>query len=186
MLDEKKLVSEILDGNEYAFRQLVRQYERMVFYVISKLINDSQDVEDLAQEVFMKVFKNLSKFKHQSKLSTWIGQIAYREALNYIQKHKQKNHLTSELEEGRYLMDQLQTPDQLLNSNNISQIVQNMIQKLPEHYRQVLVLFHLDEFSYPEICEITGMPEGTVKNYIFRARQMLKEYLQPLINAEQI
>ncbi len=186
MFDEHELVQGILNADPLAYRRFVKQYERLVFYLIRKLIDNPEDVEDLAQEVFMKIFKNLSKFKFESKLSTWIGQVAYREALNYLRKNKTKNDKLNSLENSGYLPDNDQNPEQKNISKDLSRLVQENVKKLPEHYRQVLVLFHLDEFSYPEIGEITGMPEGTVKNYLFRARKILKELLEAELKGETI
>lgn len=185
MLDEHELVHAVLDGDENAYRRFVRQYERLVFHVVNRLIENAEDTEDLAQEIFMKVFKNLHRFKFESKLSTWIGQVAYRESINYLRKNR-KIREQYELDERFSLADSGQTPLEVVNSAGIQTLIREAIQKLPEHYRQVLVLYHMEEFSYPEIGEITGMPEGTVKNYIFRARKLLKDQLEPLVKNEQL
>ncbi len=184
MLDEKELVQSVLDGDENAYRRFVRQYERLVFFVVNKLIDNTEDTEDLAQEIFMKVFKNLSKFKFEARLSTWIGQVAYRESVNYLKKNRKYREHSHDLETGLLAADQNPDPAEQLSSSGIGSLLREAIKKLPEHYRQVLVLYHLDEYSYPEIGEITGMPEGTVKNYIFRARKLLKEQLAPLAKQE--
>ncbi|WP_204356571.1 RNA polymerase sigma factor [Arcticibacterium luteifluviistationis] len=186
MFDENELVQSVLEGNEYAYKRFVKQYERLVFHVIVKLIDREEDVEDLAQEVFMKVFKNLSGFKFQSKLSTWIVQIAYRDAINYLKKTKRYSDNKVDIDQVYSLADSAPNPEQINVSKDLSTLVNEAIKKLPEHYREVLVLYHLKEFSYPEIGEITGMPEGTVKNYIFRARKLLKEYLEPYVKREQL
>lgn len=186
MFDENELVQSVLEGNEYAYRRFVKQYERLVFHVIVKLIDREEDVEDLAQEVFMKVFKKLSGFKFQSKLSTWIVQIAYRDAINYLKKTKRYSDNKVDIDQVYSLADSAPNPEQINVSKDLSILVNEAIKKLPEHYREVLVLYHLKEFSYPEIGEITGMPKGTVKNYIFRARKLLKDYLEPYVKREQL
>lgn len=186
MFDEQELVRSVLDGDENGYRLFVKQYEKLVFYVVNKLIDNEEDLEDLAQEIFMKVFKNLSKFKFESKLSTWIGQIAYRDSVNYLKKNKRYSDKLGDIGDGFSLADQNPNPAERYISEDLSYFIQDAIKLLPEHYRQVLVLYHLEEFSYPEIGEITGMPEGTVKNYIFRARKLLKEYLEPLMKKEQL
>ncbi len=186
MFDEEALIEAVLNGNQQAYGRFVRQYERLVFYVVHKIIDIEEDVEDLAQDIFMKVFKNLKNFKRESKLSTWISQIAYRESLNHLKKHKRFNESKGADLELLNLKDSAKTPEELSASDDISLLIKSAVKLLPEHYRQVLVLYHLEEFSYPEIGEITGMPEGTVKNYIFRARKLLKEQLQPLMKSNQL
>jgi RNA polymerase sigma-70 factor (ECF subfamily) len=156
----------------------------MVFHVVFKIIDNREEVEDLAQEIFMKVFRSLSRFKFESKLSTWIAQIAYREAINQTRRTR-KNYSLSELSEARGLRDEVNVLNQV-NAIGLHDMVHRAIKSLPEHYRSVLVLYHLDEFSYPEIGEITGLPEGTVKNYIFRARKLLKEQLEPFVKKEEL
>jgi RNA polymerase sigma factor (sigma-70 family) len=91
MYTEAELIQSVIKGDAYGYRRFVKQYERLVFYVVSKLINNDDDVQDLAQDIFIKIFKNLPKFKAESKLSTWIGQIAYREAVNYLRKRNRYN-----------------------------------------------------------------------------------------------
>ncbi|MFT5885045.1 MAG: RNA polymerase sigma factor (sigma-70 family) [Arcticibacterium sp.] len=186
MSDEEALIEAVLEGNQEAYGRFVKQYERLVFYVVQKLVDREEDVEDLAQDIFMKVFKHLKNFKRESKLSTWISQIAYRESLNYLKK--QKRFTESKVEEHEFLQlaDTAKTPEELSTSSDIGVLVKHAVSLLPEHYRQVLVLYHMEEFSYPEIGEITGMPEGTVKNYIFRARKLLKEQLDPLMKSKQL
>ena len=186
MFEENELVRNVLSGDEQSYRRFVKQYERLVFFILNKLIDNEEDIEDLAQDIFMKIFKHLSKFKFESKLSTWISQIAYRESINYLRKHKGLNDRKTNLDEGFSLADMSPNPEELNISKDLSTKVRMGIKKLPEHYRQVLVLYHLEEFSYPEIGQITGMPEGTVKNYIFRARKLLKEYLEPMLKSEQL
>jgi RNA polymerase sigma factor (sigma-70 family) len=186
MFDENELIRTVLAGEEAAYRRLVKQYERLVFHVVHKIIDNEEDVQDIAQEVFMKVFKNLRNFKAESKLSTWIGQIAFRDSVNYLKKNKRKNDKTTGIDSGFSLASNALNPSELSELSDINRIVRLGIKTLPEHYRQVLVLYHLEEFSYPEIGKITGMPEGTVKNYIFRARKLLKEYLEPLLKKDNV
>lgn len=186
MYTETELIQSVIKGEALAHRRFVKQYERLVFYVINKLIDDEDDVKDLAQDVFMKVFKNLPKFKEESKLSTWIGQIAYREAVNFLKKRKRYHHISTEESETLQLRDNRFTPEEITIAKDTSSIVKLAISRLPERYRHVLVLYHLDEFSYPEIGKMTELPEGTVKNYIFRARKMLKEQLSSMLKNEVI
>ena len=130
-------------------------------------------LQDISQEVFIKVYQNLSKFKNDSKLSTWIARIAYRTALNHARKDVSNN----ELYDVEVLID-LDSPERLLSLKNEAEFIQRHVAQLPLAYRTVVTLYHLNEFSYQEISEITGFPEGTVKSYLFRARKLLKERLE--------
>jgi len=177
MFNEKEVISGVLNGDLRSFNLLVKQYEKLVFHVANRLVNEQQDAEDICQEVFIKVYKNLNQFKYQSKLSTWIARIAYLTAISYLKKH-QKTYMQAYADDldNYYFTDD--NPQQLLIKKDVSAYVNHLIAKMPEQYRILLTLYHLDEFSYQEIESITGMPEGTVKSYLFRARKLLKEKLE--------
>ena len=176
MSNDQSLVSQVLQGNRYAFHQLVQQHERLVWHMVSRVVSRPQDHEDVCQEVFLRVYQKLPTFHFQSKLSTWIATIAYRMALNYVDK--EQKYATEALEQaGAHQQEEPNALDQL-EKKGLHACVHQQIQTLPVHYRTVLTLFHLEEMSLAEIREITGMPAGTVKNYLFRARKLLKDRLQ--------
>ena len=183
MFNEKEVVSRILRGDIRAFESLVKQYERLVFYVIHRVVKDEHAAEDICQEVFIKVHKSLERFNFQSKLSTWIARISYLTAINYSRKYNREkaSEYPDDIENYHFTAD---TPEHLLTKKDTANYVEQLILQLPERYRTVLTLFHLNEFSYLEIEEITGMPEGTVKNYLFRARKLLKEKLEVYLKNE--
>ena len=151
--------------------------------MVSRIVNRTEDCEDISQEVFLRVYQRLSTFRFQSKLSTWIATLAYRTALNHLKK--EEKHVTESLDHVReYALDLPDAAEQL-NKKATSAFVHEQISQLPVHYRTVLTLFHLEEMSLAEIQEITDMPAGTVKNYLFRARKLLKDRLQArFINEE--
>jgi RNA polymerase sigma factor (sigma-70 family) len=179
MNEERLLVSEVIQGNRQAFMKLIKQHERLVVHMIGRLIHNKEDIEDLCQEVFVKVYKKLPGFKFECKLSTWIATIAYREAINHLRK--KKIYLEAELGEQEFIRSssvEYETPEKILAEKSTSNLVQHYIDQLPVQYKAVLTLYHLDGMNYSEIVAITGMPEGTVKNYLFRARSLLKEKLK--------
>jgi len=178
MQNEEEIISRVLNGDLNSFKLLVKQYERLVTCMVKRVIQHQEDEEDTCQEVFIKVYKNLSSFKFQSKLSTWIAQIAYSTALNHVRKFSGKKNLTSDIAEFENFHQITDNPESILLKKNTSEFIQNEIKKLPLQYRTVLTLYHLNELSYHEIEEITGMPEGTVKSYLFRARKLLKDKLK--------
>ena len=186
MLTEQELIDNVLKGNAKAFESLVTQYEKLVLHVISRMIRSEDDLQDVCQEVFIKVYRGLHRFRFQSKLSTWIARIAYLTALNYLRTYKNEAQGSYELETtdlDKYHFSE-ETPEQLLIKKDVSAYVHELIVQLPLHYRTVLTLFYLDEFTIPEIQVITSMPEGTVKNYLFRAKQLLKTKLEVYLRNE--
>jgi len=159
-----------------------------VTQIIFKMINHSRDRKDLAQDVYLKAFKDLGNFKFQAKLSTWIGQIAYNTCLNYIQKKKlvlvdsrisdDENSTDGVVMLSDKQVDIFENATQsALYEREISLILTAEIDKLSPLYKTLITLYHNEEMSYAEIGQITQLPEGTVKNYLFRARKTLRENL---------
>ncbi|KQC00386.1 RNA polymerase sigma factor [Pedobacter sp. Hv1] len=172
--EDRKIVMRLIMGDAKAFSVLVDRYQNLVFHVTKKIIPEQADAEDVCQEVFVKIHKNIGTFKYQSKLSTWIASIAYFTALNHLKKNKryQNEDFTEDLLNIRTDQDD---PEELLVKKSTTAYINKLIAQLPENYRVVLTLYHLEEFSIEEINETTGMPEGTIKNYLFRARKLLKD-----------
>ncbi len=177
-MKEKELIHQICNGKPQAFRFLVKQYERLVFHVAARLLNRQEDLEDVCQEVFIKVHQKLPEFRGESKLSTWIATIAYRVAVNHLKKKKDGTEIDDS--EREFLHADVitdDTPQKIIEKQELKVFVRKMVDQLPTQYKTVLSLYHLEEMGYKEIVEITGLPEGTVKNYIFRARKLLKEMI---------
>lgn len=179
-MEEPVLVDQILGGNHQAMRQLIDQYQRLVLHTVARLVDNERDKEEVCQDVFVKVFQNLHGFQFESRLSTWIATIAYRTSINYLKK---KKRLVREDDLDRISFQVGQT-DSSVEDRDYASFINQLIRQMPENYRVVLTLYHLDGFSYPEIVEITDMPEGTVKNYLFRARKKLRELTEPYIGKE--
>jgi len=174
MDEENKIIVRIIKGDMSAFSLLVDKYQNLIFHITRRIVPEQMDAEDVCQEVFVKIYKSIGTFKYQSKLSTWIASIAYFTALNYLKKSKRD--FTEDYPENLLDMEMDQDdPEELLIKKNTSEYINRLINQLPENYRVVLTLYHLEEFSIEEINETIGMPVGTVKNYLFRARKMLKD-----------
>lgn len=171
-MDEKQLVRQVLSGSDSAIRLLISKYERLVIHMVARVVSDNMDREELCQDVFVKVINKLSGFNFDSKLSTWIATIAYRMAVNFAKKKKLDQ---VDLDQVEFKVgDQFEVTE----AEDTKKFIHKLVDQLPLNYKSVLTLFYLDGFSYPEIVEITGMPEGTVKNYIHRARQKLKKIVE--------
>jgi RNA polymerase sigma factor (sigma-70 family) len=183
---DKYLVDKALRGDTKAFEIIIKNTKGLVAQIVFKMIYNTEDRKDLGQDVFLKVFKDLSGFRFQSKLSTWIGQITYNTCLNYLEKKKlvlindDENDTHEESLEtinkttNRDLMD---VTESLIFKKELSEILKFEIEMLSPIYKTLITLYHNEELTYEEIAQITELPEGTVKNYLFRARKVLKERL---------
>ena len=171
-MDEKQLVSKVINGSDSAIRLLISKYERLVIHMVARVVADDMDREELCQDIFLKIIDKLSTFHFDSKLSTWIATIAYRTAVNFAKKKRLDQ---VDLEQVEFKVG---SEAEITEEEDMKRFILKLVDQLPVHYKTVLTLFYLDGFSYPEIVEITEMPEGTVKNYIHRARQKLKEIVE--------
>ncbi|MBW3130031.1 sigma-70 family RNA polymerase sigma factor [Hymenobacter profundi] len=185
---DQQLVKQVLGGNTAAFGQIVQRTEGLVTQLIFKMIRHPADRPDIAQEVYLKVYKNLAGFKFQAKLSTWVGQITYNTCLHYLEKKQlvlidpTEPTPDAAAEEGRrapppLVADSDYDPETVLFSHDLADILGTAIEQLPPLYRTLISLYHQQELSYEEIAQITSLPDGTVKNYLFRARKQLKQHL---------
>jgi RNA polymerase sigma-70 factor (ECF subfamily) len=177
MVDDQVLVSRVLNGDMQAFRALIKQHERLVSHMVGRLVKQEEDREELCQDVFMKVYEKLGEFGFQSRLSTWIATIAYRHAINHLRK---KKILIEDFAEVEISVE----PDNI-EEQDIEAYILKLVDVLPPQYKIVLTLYHLEQKNYAEIGEITGMPEGTVKSYLFRARQLLKDKAKKYLRNEE-
>lgn len=201
---DQQLVERILAGNRQAFQELVENYQRLVAHIVFKLIKDASEREEVCQDVFVKVHQHLAGFKFQSKLGTWIGRIAYYHSLNHIKKKKAPTVFFEDLaskigaEAGRAMEERLgrktkaaisdssAAPDRLLQATAVSGYLKTEVDNLPPVYRTILTLYHEQDMSYKEIGDMLDLPEGTVKSYLFRARQKLKEELLKKYSREEL
>lgn len=179
-MSDQELVREVLTGDSRAFKTLIEKYQRLVAHMVARLIDNDQDREELSQDVFMRVYEKLGSFKFDAKLSTWIATIAYRMAVDFLKK---KNRRVGEQDLDKIAF-QVGEEDSDVEDSDYSAFIQGLIKQMPVSYRSILTLYHIDGFSYPEIVEVTGLPEGTVKNYLFRARKKLKELSEPYLGKE--
>lgn len=174
MTDDRALVAGTLRGEEAAFKALIRQHERLVAHMVGRLVKGTEDREEICQDVFLKVYEKLGEFTFQSKLSTWIATIAYRHAINHLRKRKIAFQEIPEDEDINRFVEK-EDPGEALAARDEEERVLQLVEELPVHYKTVLTLFHLDGMNYAEIGAIMDMPAGTVKSYLFRARNLLKE-----------
>lgn len=186
MTDDKTLVSRVLQGDMQAFRLLIGQHERLVAHMIGRLVKNNEEREELCQDVFLKVYEKLSDFSFQSKLSTWVATIAYRHAINWMRKRKMPMTDLAEEDHFKAAFVEEENPESLLSDQDMNGFVMTLVDALPPQYKTILTLYHVDAMSYDEIGQVTGLPEGTVKSYLFRARNLLKEKVKKCIGKEEL
>lgn len=186
MTDDRTLVSRVLTGDTQAFMLLIKQHERLVAHMVGRLIKSDEDREELCQDVFLRVHEKLGEFTFQSKLSTWIATISYRYAINHLRKQKMLYSDIPEEEAFTKKFIEVSNPETIVEDRDMDDFVLKLVEELPPQYKAVLTLYHLEGMSYPEIGEVTKMPEGTVKNYLFRARNLLKEKVKMYLGKEEL
>lgn len=182
---EARFIERLRAHDERAFNELVETYEQRVFRLVFRMLGRRDEAEDMAQEVFVQVFKAVGTFRGESKLSTWVYRIAVNLCKNRI-KYLARRHegAQQELEPvaERAPLSQAKgvtfgdvaRPDHMVEGYQMETIVKRCIAEIDPDFREVLVLRDVEDLSYEEIGEITGLPEGTVKSRIHRARGMLK------------
>ena len=189
--DEKALVGHVLRGDHAAFGQIIKNTEALVAAITFKMVADTEARKDLAQDIYLKVFHKLDSFKFQCKLSTWIAQIAYNTCFSWLEKKKLllPGQAEGDDETQDDMLDAIShqnTPfftsstESVIYKKQTTLIIQQAITKLNPVYRTLVALYHQQDYSYAEIALITGLPEGTVKSYLFRARKALQQSLASL------
>ncbi len=185
-MNDAELVKQIINGNNNAFRYLVANYQRLVLHVVGRVVQRQDEVEDIRQEVFIKVFRKMNRFRGESRLSTWIATIAYNTSISHVRKLARRGEQSYDNKPALIALERDGSLNQkVVEKEEAKKILMEMIESLPVNYRTVLTLFHLEEFSYKEIEEITGMPEGTIKSYLSRARKLLKAKLEKVVKTEK-
>jgi RNA polymerase sigma-70 factor, ECF subfamily len=186
---EARFIERLRGRDERAFNELVRTYERRVFALLLRLVGRADEAEDLAQEVFVQVFKSIGGFRGESKLSTWIFRIAVNLSKNrtkylarrHLDSHAQFDGVTEDVAWDKSrdgTVGVVARPDDMLAGREVESIVERAISALDPEFREVLVLRDVEDMSYEEIAEITGLVDGTVKSRIHRARKELKEAVE--------
>jgi len=183
-LEDDKLVKQAKKGSNDAFNKLVSKYREQLHFHIGKMIRDREQVEDLVQEVFMKAFDNLESYNTQYAFSTWIYRIATNHTIDYLRKKKLKTLsindpvTTKDGEMNVQLPDENFETDRAIIRKQRKKMIESAISNLPEKYRDVIRMRHMEEMSYQEISDELDLPLGTVKAHIFRAREMLYKTLK--------
>ncbi|NMB95342.1 MAG: sigma-70 family RNA polymerase sigma factor [Clostridiaceae bacterium] len=182
---ENVLIEKSKKGDINAFEKLIETYQKKVFNIAFGMLNNYDDANDVAQEVFIRIYKSIKNFKGESSFSTWLYRITTNACLDELRKRKNKNVVSIDedilFEEGevtRQIVDDSPTPDIIAEQKELREIVNDAIAQLSEEHRTVIMLRELQGFSYEEISNIINCPQGTVKSRINRARSALKNILK--------
>ena len=187
---DQVLVSRVQAGDQGAFNLLVLKYQRKVLRLVSRLIRDPEEVEDVVQEAFIKAYRALPQFRGDSAFYTWLYRIAVNTAKNHlVSLGKQPIPMTdlapdeedTESFESQAVISDNQTPESLLLSRQIAETVNRSIEALPPDLRAAITLREIEGLSYEEIAEAMNCPIGTVRSRIFRAREVISAALRPLL-----
>jgi RNA polymerase sigma-70 factor (ECF subfamily) len=189
---DQQLVERAQRGDKHAFELLVAKYQRKLARLLSRLIRDPAEVEDVAQEAFIKAYRALPSFRGESAFYTWLYRIGINTAKNYLVAMGRRAPTTTEFdsedaenfEDGDQLRD-VNTPENELMSKQIAQTVNATMEALPEELRTAIVLREIDGLSYEEIATVMNCPIGTVRSRIFRARETIAERLRPLLDTSK-
>lgn len=183
---ERKLIRRLKARDEEAFTDLVMTYQHKVFNIIYRIVQDRAEAEDVAQEVFISIFKHIDSFRGDSKFTTWMYRIATNHARNRVKylsrRHRQKHQDIDDTPEGAVqespLSEGISGPDSQAMGRQLEEIIKEGLLYLKEDHRTIIVLRDIENLSYREISEITELAEGTVKSRLFRARLALKEFVE--------
>lgn len=194
MNKDRLLIDRIIKGDKNSFNDIVESYKRLVAHIVYTNVKNQNDRDDLCQEIFLKIYLNLSTFKFKCKLSTWIGKIAYNSCINYSNKKKLLINVNIECirdidgttDDLKKIKSEDNNLDPYLRNIEIRKIINNKIQELPVKYQTVLTLFHIDELSYKEISEILNLHIDNIKVILSRARKMLKDKILEEYRKEDI
>jgi RNA polymerase sigma-70 factor (ECF subfamily) len=186
---DQTLVERAQKGDKQAFGLLVSKYQRKLARLLSRLIRDPAEVEDVTQEAFIKAYRALPSFRGDSAFYTWLYRIGVNTAKNYLVSQGRRAPTTTEFDseeaesfdDGDQLRD-INTPEHLLLSKQIGETVNAAMESLPEELRTAIMLREIDGLSYEEIAAIMECPIGTVRSRIFRAREAVAKKLQPLLD----
>ncbi len=188
---DQVLVERAQRGDKRAFELLVIKYHRKLGRLLSRMVRDAAEVEDITQETFIKAYRALPQFRGESAFYTWLYRIGVNTAKNYLVARKRQPVSSDVLaedaenyEEGDILRD-VATPDAELQTKQIAQAVNAAVDALPEELRTAITLREIEGMSYEEIAQFMNCPIGTVRSRIFRAREAIAERIRPMLGVQK-
>ena len=179
LVNDRELVASAVTGLDGCFEELVRRYQRPIAAYVYRMIGDYESALDLTQEIFIKVYGSLSRYRSEFKFSTWIYKIAHNSAVDHLRRMGGRElSLINGREDDQYevpIDSGALTPEQESEREERRLEIESVVRALPSAYRELIVLRHSQDLTYEEIVDVTGLPLGTVKNRLFRAREMMRQ-----------
>ncbi|MEW6456042.1 MAG: sigma-70 family RNA polymerase sigma factor [Acidobacteriota bacterium] len=182
-ISDRELVRKILNGERENFEILINKYKGPIVNFVYRMVMNMENALDISQEIFIKVFNSLHVYNPSYEFSTWLYKIATNLTIDHLRKSKVKpvsldRDVFDEEKIGFDIPDDSMAPHKIWNEERIKESIIEAIDLLPQGLKELIVLRHISELPYSEIAEIKGLPLGTVKNRIFRAREMIRNYLE--------
>ncbi|MEN3013561.1 MAG: sigma-70 family RNA polymerase sigma factor [Endomicrobiia bacterium] len=174
-MTEEEIIKEVLKGNINTYAEIIKKYKNYIYNLGMSIFNNYTETEDFTQEVFIKLYKNLKKYKSNFNFKTWLYKIAINTAKDFLRK---KKFLPVSLEDHKNLIYSEDKVEESIQKNLESQMLLSLIRTLPEKYLNILILRYIENLSYEEIAEVTSKPIGTVKTLLFRAKLLLAKKLK--------
>ena len=176
---DRELVATAAQGLEGGFEELVRRYQRPISAYVYRMVGDYDIALDLTQEIFIKIYASLSRYRPEFKFSTWIYKIAHNAAIDHLRRNAGRERSISNGSESEpqqlVIESKGLSPEQQSEREERRIEIESVVRLLPTAYRELIVLRHSQDLTYEEIVEVTGLPLGTVKNRLFRAREMMRQ-----------
>ncbi len=176
---DRDLVATAVSGTEGSFEELVRRYQRPISAYVYRMVGNYESALDLTQEIFIKVYNSLDRYRSEFKFSTWIYKIAHNAAVDHLRRTATREQPLVVGAEGEQFDLPIESgrlsPEQESEQRERRVEIETVVRALPSNYRELIILRHSQDLSYEEIVEVTGLPLGTVKNRLFRAREMMRQ-----------
>src|SRR6185437_4332859 len=176
---DRDLVVSAAQGLEGGFEELVRRYQRPISGYVYRMVGDYESALDLTQEIFIKIYGSLSRYRPEFKFSTWIYKIAHNAAVDHLRRNATREQSLVMGPEGDQFDLPIEcgrlSPEQESERKERRGEIESVVRALPANYRELIILRHSQDLSYEEIVEVTGLTLGTVKNRLFRAREMMRQ-----------
>lgn len=189
--EDKSLVVRSVKGDREAFSVLVEKYYKKIYNLAYRFVGDTEEANDLAQEIFTAAYQNLKKFRGDAKFSTWLFQIATNRGKNRFKYLKRRGYFINRSQADsdddkdstpRAIPDTSTNPETMLASKQIQRLVQDAINELDPDHKEIVILRDIEGFSYDEIAQILNLPEGTTKSRLHRARMVVKDKLKKVLS----
>ncbi len=180
--DDTQLVKASQQGDQDAFALLVQRHQRLVFNLSLRMVQDCEDASEVTQEAFLAAWQGLPSFRSEARFATWLYRIAYHCCLRQLEQRQRERDLQAVIQADYIVggINKEQRAEDILEMRDRQAVVLDQLAQLPTKYRSVLVLRHLQDMTYEEMAKNLGMPIGTIKTHLFRARNLLKERLLAL------